>query len=232
MANFLQCAALGERWWIGKWGSAYQYSLHSAFSAAWAAPHLTGDMHSHDGAHHIQQHHFVGTAVSNVNTTLSAEGLPHLNFPSASDHPGFYLSGLAIINFGTFLISLASAINGYWGGYRAAVKIHNQMLDSVLGATVRFYDTTPLGRLINRFSRDVETIDNSLSGTIRMVLANVAVLIGALAFVVVILPGFLLPAAVISYGFYALTVRYLNTSRSLRRIEATQRSPIFSGKSG
>jgi ABC-type multidrug transport system fused ATPase/permease subunit len=61
------------------------------------------------------------------------------------------------------------------------------------------------------------------------VLANIATLVGAIATVAYILPAFLLPAAVIGYFFFYLTVRYLNTSRSLRRIEATKRSPIFSG---
>ena len=61
------------------------------------------------------------------------------------------------------------------------------------------------------------------------VLANIATLVGAIAMVASILPAFLLPAAAIGYFFFHLTVRYLNTSRSLRRIEATKRSPIFSG---
>lgn len=174
-------------------------------------PQLTGELHSHDGSHHLHQHHFI----SAVNPNISTQALPHLSFPNASNHPGYYLTGLALINLATFAIGMASSVNGFIGGYKAAVKIHNGMLDSVMGAQVRFFDTTPSGRLINRFSRDVETIDNSLSGTLRMVLSNVGVLIGALAFVIVILPGFLLPAVVIAWGFYALTVRYLNTSRSL-----------------
>ena len=82
---------------------------------------------------------------------------------------------------------------------------------------------------LRRSHRDVETIDNSLSSTLKTVLGNAAMLVGAIVMVASILPGFLLPASVIGYAFYMLTIRYLATSRSLRRIEATKRSPIFSG---
>jgi ABC-type multidrug transport system fused ATPase/permease subunit len=81
----------------------------------------------------------------------------------------------------------------------------------------------------SRFSKDIETIDGSLTGSLRQVLVSTASLIGAIILVTGILPWFVVPAAFISYAFYVLSVRYLNVSRDLRRIEATARSPIFSG---
>jgi ABC-type multidrug transport system fused ATPase/permease subunit len=103
------------------------------------------------------------------------------------------------------------------------------MLQNVMGSTIRFFDTTPAGRIINRFSRDIETIDGSLTSSLRTVLQQVATLIGSLALVASIVPAFLLPAAFISYGYYRLSVVYLSCTRDLRRIEATKRSPIFGG---
>lgn len=225
-----QVATLGERYWIKLWGEAYNYSLQMHVAPdSWHFNHMAMEFRHHDGAHRLQsQHLFSSAGAATVNATIAQAAL-RFNLPSAHSNPGFYLSGLLFINIASFCVSLLSTINGYYGSYNAAIKIHNAMLDSVLGATVRFFDQTPSGRLINRFSRDVETIDGSLSSTLRMVLANVAILVGAISFTIVLLPGFILPAVFITYGFYALTVRYLNTSRSLRRIEATQRSPIFSG---
>jgi ABC-type multidrug transport system fused ATPase/permease subunit len=45
---------------------------------------------------------------------------------------------------------------------RAAVRLHNAMLDRVLRLPVAFFDTNPSGRIINRFSRDTEIMDSVL----------------------------------------------------------------------
>jgi ABC-type multidrug transport system fused ATPase/permease subunit len=224
-----QGTTLGERWWLKIWGEAYQYSLQamSTFTTS-TMGHVDGSFSTHS-IHFANQHqqHLFAAASTNQTMTVEKIGLPKM--PSANVHPGFYVLGLFIIDLTGFLIAMISSLNSAWGSYKAAVSIHDNMLSSVMRSTVRFYDTTPSGRIINRFSKDVETIDNSLSSNLKQVLANVGVLFGAIFLVAVILPGFLIPAAFIAYAFYYLTIRYLSASRSMRRIESTKRSPIFSG---
>lgn len=50
----------------------------------------------------------------------------------------------------------------------ASRKLHNAMLENVMKAPMSFFDTTPSGRIVNRFSRDVETTDNTLPMVLRM----------------------------------------------------------------
>ena len=50
----------------------------------------------------------------------------------------------------------------------ASRKLHNAMLDNVMRAPMSFFDTTPTGRIVNRFSRDVETTDSTLPMVLRM----------------------------------------------------------------
>lgn len=213
-----QMAVLGERWWLKVWGEAYRQPVNGSEASVSYTGHLIG----HPDSHH--QHLFMMSFGNQTSETVNES-----TWPNANLHPGYYVAGLLFINIASFCISILSSINASIGTYKAANNIHDSMLDNVVRSTVRFFDTTPSGRIINRFSKDIETIDNSLSNTLRQVLSNVATLIGAVGLVAYILPGFLLPAAVIAYGFYYLTVRYLSTSRSMRRIEATRRSPIFSG---
>lgn len=92
---------------------------------------------------------------------------------------------------------------------------------------MRFFDTTPTGRILNRFSKDVETVDSSLSGSLRSTSSWVATFIASLLIVVVVLPQFFLPACFIAYSYYRLSYGYIITGRSLRRMESTTRSPIF-----
>ena len=220
----VQVFSLGERWWLKIWGEAYRYSANAVvfFTAAALGVHPTGS-HSEP---HPTQYIFHGHSASN--TTMSiASTAP--KFPDANNHAGFYLSVFTAIGIASFGFGLLQSIVGMVGGLRASKIIHSRMLDSILRSTIRFVDVTPSGRIINRFSKDLETIDGSLIGSLRQVLYQVAALFGAIILVTAILPWFVLPAAVISYGFYALSIRYLNCSRDLRRIEATARSPIFSG---
>jgi ABC-type multidrug transport system fused ATPase/permease subunit len=165
------------------------------------------------------------------NTTEPSIGATSIfhNLPSANAHPGYYLAVYSLIVLGDAILgSLASGV-GSWGSYRAAVTIHDRLLGTVLKSTVRFFDTTPLGRIINRFSKDIETIDGSLNSSLMTVIVYVANLFVAVAVVATIVPWFLVPAAIISYLYYQYTLLYLRAGRSVRRLEATLRSPIYSG---
>jgi len=91
------------------------------------------------------------------------------------------------------------------------------------------FETTPTGRILNRFSRDIQTIDTELPGSLLTFISSLAAAIAAVLTVSIILPAFLVPASVIGLTYYVLTIGYLSTSRDLRRMESTTRSPVFSG---
>ncbi|KAK7481440.1 hypothetical protein BaRGS_00027291 [Batillaria attramentaria] len=111
----------------------------------------------------------------------------------------------------------------------ASRAFHSQMLARILCAPMSFFDTTPVGRIVNRFSQDINTIDAELpfsfSGTIESSLL-------AMSTVVVITYGTLwfLVALVPLVALYILVqVRfYIPASRQLKRLESKSRSPIYS----
>ena len=90
-----------------------------------------------------------------------------------------------------------------------------------------FFDTTPLGRILNRFSKDVDTIDNVLPMSIRfwmLMFFNVVAVIVVISYSTPIFLSVVLPMAVI---YYFIQVFYVATSRQLKRIESITRSPIY-----
>lgn len=111
--------------------------------------------------------------------------------------------------------------------HRASKILFKRLLDAVVGSPMRFFDTTPTGRILNRFSKDVETVDSSLSGSLRSTSSWVATFIASLLTVVIVLPQFFLPACLIAYSYYRFSYGYIIAGRSLRRMESTTRSPIF-----
>ncbi|KIO27861.1 hypothetical protein M407DRAFT_22914 [Tulasnella calospora MUT 4182] len=152
-------------------------------------------------------------------------GIPEL--PSAHEHPLFYVGIYAGIGVCAAFVSVSDSIVQYWGSYKASKLLFKRLLDAVVGSPMRFFDTTPAGRILNRFSKDVETVDSSLSGSLRNTLSWVATLVASILTVVVVLPQFFLPGCLVAYSYYRLSYGYIITGRSLRRMESTTRSPIF-----
>ncbi|KAF2746360.1 P-loop containing nucleoside triphosphate hydrolase protein [Sporormia fimetaria CBS 119925] len=127
----------------------------------------------------------------------------------------------AVFYWITFLIM-------YGVGYQAAKSIFKEGVERVAHATFRFYDVTPVGRLMNRLTSDMNTIDGHLSTYFTMVVWTG---IGWVTSVVIILsaaPAFLafglVLASLFAYTFY----RFLPTSQSLRRLEMVSLSPLMS----
>ncbi|GAC95425.1 ATP-binding cassette transporter [Pseudozyma hubeiensis SY62] len=112
-------------------------------------------------------------------------------------------------------------------GIAASNKLFERMLRTVVRSPTRFFDTTPTGRILNRFTKDVETVDNSLSGNIRMlVLFTTAALMNAISMLVVV-PAFAPLMILITYAYYRTAASYMASARDLRRLESVTRSPIF-----
>ncbi|RUS91376.1 hypothetical protein EGW08_000893 [Elysia chlorotica] len=110
----------------------------------------------------------------------------------------------------------------------ASQRLHNSMLNSILHQSTAFFDTTPVGRILNRFSRDVDVFDLALGRLVRLVFQYFFTLIVTVVIISYSTPIFLV-VVVPTVLLYILFQRfYIPSSRQLRRLESTSRSPIFS----
>ena len=107
-------------------------------------------------------------------------------------------------------------------------QLHDRMTLAILKAPVLFFDTNPAGRILNRFSKDVGCMDESLP----TFFFN-SIQFGLLSIAVTLLPALLNPwlflavvPAVISFVY--IVKYYLKSSRELKRLESICRSPVFS----
>ncbi|KAF5353364.1 hypothetical protein D9756_007860 [Leucocoprinus leucothites] len=220
-----QLLGVGEKFWIRAWGEAYgkpedtQVPPHYAFRS-FGAMEYEIPMGGYPSSHH--QHSY-----QTLPRTLTLS-LFNVDWPDAMTHPYFYVGIYAAIGLGTALANVLSVAVQYTGALRASRLLFKQLLVTVVRATFRFHDTTPQGRMLNRFGKDIETIDSSLAGSLQAVNSSLASFFAAILTVAVIFPGFLIPAFFIGFGYYELAIGYLNTGRDLRRMESNSRSPIFS----
>ncbi|KAF9584556.1 hypothetical protein BGW38_006031, partial [Lunasporangiospora selenospora] len=110
---------------------------------------------------------------------------------------------------------------------RAARVLHEQMLRSVLRSPMSFFDTTPMGRILNRFSKDQSTIDEMLARTFSGYAHNLFGVVAILFVVIFATPALILMIIPMSVFYFWLQRYYLATSRELRRLESVSRSPVF-----
>ncbi|KAJ2115005.1 hypothetical protein IW146_002642 [Coemansia sp. RSA 922] len=116
----------------------------------------------------------------------------------------------------------------YSGAIRAARSLHSRLVRRVVRATPRFFDSTPLGRIINRFSRDMYTVDESTMDTIVWWSCDILAVLSVLVIITAVTPTFIIIAAVVSILYVGIANYYLNTSRELKRLESTSMSPLLS----
>ncbi|KAH9512009.1 hypothetical protein DERF_010425 [Dermatophagoides farinae] len=113
------------------------------------------------------------------------------------------------------------------GCIRAAKLLHNDMLQRIMYAPMSFFDTTPTGRILNRFTKDVDVADNSLSFNIRMTLTQFLRTIVSFAMISMEAPIILTALVPILFLYYIVQRLYIASSRQLKRIESITRSPIY-----
>ena len=111
---------------------------------------------------------------------------------------------------------------------KAARSFHRKLLATVLRLPMTFFDTTPLGRVLNRFSKDIYTIDEVLQNILYSYLQVVSVVICTIVVISVATPWFLVVITPLLLIYRATQNFYIPASRQLKRIESNLRSPIFS----
>ncbi|KAG0370512.1 hypothetical protein BGZ54_006027 [Gamsiella multidivaricata] len=111
---------------------------------------------------------------------------------------------------------------------KSAKVMHDRAFFRVLYSPMSFFDTTPMGRILNRFSKDISTIDNTLMGAINSFLITLTGVLSVMVLTSVFLPWLIPVMAPLSVLYCFVASYYQRTSRELKRIDAILRSHMFS----
>ncbi|OWR51775.1 ABC transporter family C protein ABCC2 [Danaus plexippus plexippus] len=110
---------------------------------------------------------------------------------------------------------------------RASQNLHNVMFKNLLAAVMRFFDTNPSGRILNRFAKDLSAMDEILPRTLFEAIQMYLFVISALLLNAFALPWTLIPTFILLGVFGILLKWYLNASQAIKRLEGTTKSPVF-----
>jgi len=125
------------------------------------------------------------------------------------------------------LLAWVRSVCGFYFTIKASQRLHDNMLNSVLRAKIEFFDTNPVGRVLNRFSGDIGIIDDALPQTLFDFFVCLFMVFGGIITAAVVMPYVLIAFPPVLYYFYSARTTFVTTSRELKRIEGIARSPIF-----
>ncbi|KAG0046312.1 Multidrug resistance-associated protein 1 [Gryganskiella cystojenkinii] len=140
----------------------------------------------------------------------------------------FFLGGYAVL-VGVFLVVdvLVNYTANVICGIQGAKVLHNNLLTRVLLMPMSFFDTTPMGRIVNVFSSDVSTVDSSLAENLPALLGFSATVCGILLVISYSTPLFLIAVPPLGLVFYYIQDYYIRSSSSLKRLQAVSKSPLY-----
>uniref|UniRef100_A0AC11DID8 Uncharacterized protein n=1 Tax=Ovis aries TaxID=9940 RepID=A0AC11DID8_SHEEP len=134
-------------------------------------------------------------------------------------------SGLTV---STILFGITRSLLLFYVLANASQTLHNKMLESILRAPVLFFNRNSIGRILNRFSKDIGHMDDLLPQIFQDFIQTFLLVIGVMGMMVAVIPW--VAILVIPFGiiFFVVQWYFLRTSRDVKRLESAAQSPVFS----
>ncbi|KAB8349556.1 hypothetical protein FH972_023580 [Carpinus fangiana] len=219
--------------WIRQWANAYSRKEYIATdrSGYMQAPMAT-ELYPNTSGQSTSTWTQYGGCLNSWSCTvnLPAQGISH-TMSTFAEHfhvdAVYYLAIYGILSLAYMAIAFFRESFMFYGSIAASKKIHLELMEAVSRAKFRFFDSTPLGQIMNRFSKDMENIDQEIAPVAVGVVHCLASILTIVILISVITPGFLIAGVFISVIYFFIGKVYIGSSRDLKRIESVQRSPLY-----
>ncbi|KKK17121.1 ABC transporter [Aspergillus rambellii] len=206
-------ARVAQAWFLKEWGEAYNEVIH-VFQHS-----------SLDDRISIGRWTTLPIMPTKFNWTLKN---PLDDFPSpVEDVRPWLLAFLGITIFQVVMLllpQLLMLVIVYWAGK----KLFEQVMEKVSHATFRFFDVTPIGRLMNRLTSDIGVVDGNISEQFQSIAFSAIIWSSSIVVIASVTPLFLVFSIVLTTVFFWTFFQFLPTSQSLRRLEMVSLSPLMS----
>ncbi|KAG6837247.1 hypothetical protein H0H93_012642 [Arthromyces matolae] len=106
-------------------------------------------------------------------------------------------------------------------------NLHHEAIRNIFLAKMSFFDTTPMGRVLGVFGKDIDNMDNQLPESMRMLIFTLAQLTGSIVIITVVEPYFIIVAVAISFGYQYFAAFYRASAREVKRLDAMLRSILY-----
>jgi ABC-type multidrug transport system fused ATPase/permease subunit len=165
-----------------------------------------------------------------ISTVQVSPDVSTMVFPIEVNHRKlwFYLVGYIIISMVSTFVDIGRYYVVYRGSLRASRKVFQDMAYRVLRTPLRWLDTIPTGRIMNRFTADFNAVDSQLSNNFAQVGAYFLSIIGIMVAAFLVSPYIILFALLLLGICGRVALRYIRGARGIKRLESIQKSPMMS----
>lgn len=221
-----QLSQVSTNVWIRQWANAY--SNKEAISTMGVAQNQTELTYVRSGVGSSFSCLRSGSCVWNIPgwTTQTSSDM-YTATTSSSVDAGYYLGVYAVLGALYMFITLFREGVLFSGSIGASKRIHRQLMEKITHAKFRFFDATPLGQIMNRFSKDIEAIDQEVAPVAVGFVHCLFSIITIIVLISAITPGFLIAGFFITILYFLIGRFYISSSRDLKRLESIQRSPLY-----
>uniref|UniRef100_A0A4W2H6T1 Multidrug resistance-associated protein 4 n=1 Tax=Bos indicus x Bos taurus TaxID=30522 RepID=A0A4W2H6T1_BOBOX len=139
-----------------------------------------------------------------------------------------YILFILWLTVSTLLFGITRSLLIFYILVYSSQTLHNKMLETILRSPVLFFNRNPIGRILNRFFKDIGHMDDLLPLIFQDFIQTFLLVIGVVGVMVAAIPWTAIPVIPLGIIFFFLRRYFLETSRDVKRLECTTRSPVFS----
>ncbi|XP_012780013.1 ATP-binding cassette sub-family C member 8 isoform X4 [Maylandia zebra] len=140
----------------------------------------------------------------------------------------WYLSVFSVLCCLGIILCLATSVAVEWTGHKVAKELHHNLLNKIILAPMRLFETTPLGSILNRFSTDTNTIDQHIPTTLECLSRSTLLCVSALGVISYVTPVFLIALLPLAVTCYFIQKYFRMASRDLQQLEDSTQLPLLS----
>ncbi|XP_061617286.1 ATP-binding cassette sub-family C member 9 isoform X1 [Phyllopteryx taeniolatus] len=158
------------------------------------------------------------THVVSSNTTLTG---------SVKLEDSFYLTVFMILCAAGITLCLITSLTVEFLGLSAATNLHHNLLNKIIHAPLRFFDITPLGQILNRFSADTNIIDQHIPPTLESLTRSTLLCLSAIGVISSITHTFIIALVPLAVAFYFIQKYFRVASKDLQDLDDSTQLPLL-----
>ncbi|XP_075886008.1 ATP-binding cassette sub-family C member 9 isoform X3 [Nelusetta ayraudi] len=124
-------------------------------------------------------------------------------------------------------LCLVTSLTVEFLGLSAATSLHHNLLNKIIHAPLRFFDVTPLGQILNRFSADTNIIDQHIPPTLESLTRSSLLVLSAICVISTITPIFLAALVPLAVAFYFIQKYFRVASKDLQDLDDSTQLPLL-----
>ncbi|XP_030575794.1 ATP-binding cassette sub-family C member 9 isoform X1 [Archocentrus centrarchus] len=147
--------------------------------------------------------------------------------PAVKAEQNYYLSVFIVLCAAGITLCLITSLSVEFLGLSSATNLHHNLLNKIIHAPVRFFDITPLGQILNRFSADTNIIDQHIPPTLESLTRSTLLCLSAIGVIASITPFFLVALVPLAVAFYFIQKYFRVASKDLQDLDDSTQLPLL-----